>query len=117
MMVVEEGLPRTWLWWIGCDGEGQVDVWIWGTNQAIESYIVLSVDIHWIKETKVTRTKSGVLIIWDENPLLPAQGEFAQVKIMLTLSSFDKDKKRQGEESRLQAQDYSYVFLSPSSLV
>jgi hypothetical protein len=39
--------------------------------------------------------------------LSPAQEKFAQVKIMLIPSSFDKDEKEQREELRLQAQDYS----------
>jgi hypothetical protein len=35
--------------------------------------------------------------ISQRNPLLPAQGRVTQVKIMLRLSSFDKDEKRQKE--------------------
>jgi hypothetical protein len=36
--------------------------------------------------------RSEVLIIYCEDPLLPAQGKVAQVKIMLIPSSLDKDK-------------------------
>jgi hypothetical protein len=48
--------------------------------------------------------------ISQRNPLSPAQGKVAQVKIMLMPSSLDKDEKRLKEESSRQAQAYSYVF-------
>jgi hypothetical protein len=41
---------------------------------------------------EVTWIRSEVLIIQCENPLLPAQGKVAQVKIMLIPSSLDKDE-------------------------
>jgi hypothetical protein len=41
---------------------------------------------------EVTWIRSEVLIIYCEDPLLPAQGKVAQVKIMLILSSLDKDE-------------------------
>jgi hypothetical protein len=37
--------------------------------------------------------------ITQRNPLSPPQGKVAQVKIMLMLSSLDKDEKRLKEES------------------
>jgi hypothetical protein len=37
--------------------------------------------------------------ITQKNPLSPPQGKVAQVKIMLMLSSLDKDEKRLKEES------------------
>jgi hypothetical protein len=48
--------------------------------------------------------------ITQRNPLSPAQGKVAQVKIMLMPSSLDKDEKQLKEESSWQAQAYSYVF-------
>jgi hypothetical protein len=48
--------------------------------------------------------------ISQRNSLSPAQGKFAQVKIMLMPSSLDKDEKRRKEESSCQSQAYSYVF-------
>jgi hypothetical protein len=46
------------------------------------------------------------------NLLSLAQDKVAQIKIMLRPSSFDKVEKRQREESRLQAQEYSLsVFI------
>jgi hypothetical protein len=41
---------------------------------------------------EVTWIRSEVLIIYCEDPLLPAQGNVAQVKIMLIPSSLDKDE-------------------------
>jgi hypothetical protein len=41
---------------------------------------------------EVTWIRSEVLIIYCEDPLLPAQGKVAQVKIMLIPSSLDKDE-------------------------
>jgi hypothetical protein len=40
---------KVWHHGIICDGEGQVDIWIWGINQVMKSHIALSVDIYWIK--------------------------------------------------------------------
>jgi hypothetical protein len=40
----------------------------------------------------VTWIRSEVLIIYCEDPLLPAQGKVAQVKIILIPSSLDKDE-------------------------
>jgi hypothetical protein len=40
----------------------------------------------------VTWITSEVLIIYCEDPLLPAQGKVAQVKIMIIPSSIDKDE-------------------------
>jgi hypothetical protein len=51
-----------------------------------------------------------LICITQRNPLSPAQGKVAQVKIMLMPSSLDKDEKRLKEESSWQAQAYSYVF-------
>jgi hypothetical protein len=48
--------------------------------------------------------------ISQRNSLSPAQGKFAQVKIMLMPSSLDKDENRRKEESSCQSQAYSYVF-------
>jgi hypothetical protein len=48
--------------------------------------------------------------ISQRNPLSPAQGKVAQVKIMLMPSRLDKDEKQLKEESSRQAQAYSYVF-------
>jgi hypothetical protein len=48
--------------------------------------------------------------ITQRNPLSPAQGKVAQVKIILMPSSLDKVEKRIKEESSWQAQAYSYVF-------
>jgi hypothetical protein len=41
---------------------------------------------------EVTWIRSEVLIIYCEDPLLPAQGNVAQVKIMLIPLSLDKDE-------------------------
>ena len=41
---------------------------------------------------EVTWIRSEVLIIYYEDPLLPAQGKVAQVQIMLIPSSLDKDE-------------------------
>jgi hypothetical protein len=41
---------------------------------------------------EVTWIRSKILIIYCEDPLLPAQGKAAQVKIMLIPSSLDKDE-------------------------
>jgi hypothetical protein len=49
--------------------------------------------------------------ISQRNPLSPAQGKVAQVKILLMPSSLDKDEKRLKEESSWQVQSYSYVFI------
>jgi hypothetical protein len=43
-------------------------------------------------EEEVTWIRSEVLIIYCEDPLLPAQGKVAQVKIMVIPSSLDKDE-------------------------
>jgi hypothetical protein len=43
--------------------------------------------------------KRSLDYIRQRNSLSPAQGKVAQVKITLRLSSFDKDEKRQKEES------------------
>jgi hypothetical protein len=40
----------------------------------------------------VTWIRSEVLIIYCEDPLLPAQDKVAQVKIILIFSSLDKDE-------------------------
>jgi hypothetical protein len=48
--------------------------------------------------------------IGQRNPLSLAQGKVAQVKILLTPSSVDKDEKQLKEESNCQAQVYSHVF-------
>jgi hypothetical protein len=52
------------------------------------------------------KKRSHDYIRW-RNPLSPAQVKVTQVKIMLRLSSFDKDEKQQKEESTWQAQLYS----------
>jgi hypothetical protein len=36
----------------GCDGEGQVNVWVQDINHAMKSHIALSVDIYWIKKSR-----------------------------------------------------------------
>jgi hypothetical protein len=41
---------------------------------------------------EVAWIRSEMLIIYCEDPLLPAQGKVAQVNIMLILLSLDKDK-------------------------
>jgi hypothetical protein len=43
--------------------------------------------------------KWSLVYIRRRNPLSPAQGKVAQVKIMLRPSSFDKDEKRRKKES------------------
>jgi hypothetical protein len=43
--------------------------------------------------------KKSLDYIRQRNLLSPAQGKVSQVKIMLRPSSFDKDEKRQKEES------------------
>jgi hypothetical protein len=48
--------------------------------------------------------------ISQRNPLSPAQGKVAQVKIMLMPSSLNKDEKWLKEESSWQAQAFSCVF-------
>jgi hypothetical protein len=54
--------------------------------------------------------KRRINCITQKNPLSPAQGKVAQVKIMLMPSSLDKDEKWLKEGSSWQAQAYSYVF-------
>jgi hypothetical protein len=68
-----------------------------------ESYISKCQSLLNYKE-EVIWIRSEVLIIYYEDPLLPAQGKVAQVKIMLIPSSLDKDendiKKNQGGKLR-----------------
>ena len=44
----EKSKRGSWRRGTGCDGEGQVDVWIRGIKLAMESHISLSVDLYWI---------------------------------------------------------------------
>jgi hypothetical protein len=48
----EKSKRGSWCWGTRYDREGQVDVWLWGINQAMESHIALSVDIYWIKKSR-----------------------------------------------------------------
>ncbi len=45
----EKSKQGSWRRGTGCDGEGQVDVWIRGIKLAMESRISLSVNLYWIK--------------------------------------------------------------------
>jgi hypothetical protein len=56
-----------------------------------ESYISKCQSLLYLKE-EVTWIRSEVLIIYCEDPILPAEGKVAQVKIMLIPSSLDKDE-------------------------
>jgi hypothetical protein len=40
---------ESWRWGTICDGEGQVDVWIWGIKLAMKNHISLSINLYWIK--------------------------------------------------------------------
>jgi hypothetical protein len=53
--------------------------------------------------------KKSLDCISQKNPLSPAQGNVAQVKIMLIPSSFDKDEKQQKKRIKLTS---SSLFLS-----
>jgi hypothetical protein len=56
-----------------------------------ESHISKCQSLLYLKE-EVTWIRSEVLIIYCEDPLLPAKGKVAQVKIMLIPSSLEKDE-------------------------
>jgi hypothetical protein len=45
----EKSKQGSWRRGIGCDGEGQVDVWIRGIKLAMKNHISLSVNLYWIK--------------------------------------------------------------------
>jgi hypothetical protein len=45
----EKSKRESWRRGIGCDGEGQVDVWIRGIKLAMKNHISLSVNLYWIK--------------------------------------------------------------------
>jgi hypothetical protein len=45
----EKSKRESWCRGTGCDGEGQVDVWIRGIKLAIRNHISLSVNLYWIK--------------------------------------------------------------------
>jgi hypothetical protein len=45
----EKSKRDSWCRGTGCDGEGQVDVWIWGIKLAMKNRISLSVNLYWIK--------------------------------------------------------------------
>jgi hypothetical protein len=106
---------ESWHWGIGCDGEGQVNVWVRGINQAMKSHIVLSGHISWIKRTQGDMEKKMSLdYIRQRNLLSPAQGKVAQVKIMLRPSSFDKDEKRQKKRIKLTSSSLFLSVLFPS---
>jgi hypothetical protein len=47
--VSEKSKRESWRRGTECDGEGQVDVWIWGIKLAMKNYISLSVNLYWIK--------------------------------------------------------------------
>jgi hypothetical protein len=42
----EKSKRESWRWGIRCDGEGQVDVWIWGIKLAMKNHISLSVNLY-----------------------------------------------------------------------
>jgi hypothetical protein len=65
----EKSKQESWRQGTGCDGEGQVDVWVWGINQVMKSHIVLS-DM---------KKKKSLDYIRRRNPLSPAQSKVAQV--------------------------------------
>jgi hypothetical protein len=45
----EKSKRESWRRGTGCDGEGQVDVWIRGIKLAMKNHISLSVNLYWIK--------------------------------------------------------------------
>jgi hypothetical protein len=45
----EKSKRESWRQYTGCDGEGQVDVWIRCIKLAIKNHISLSVNLYWIK--------------------------------------------------------------------
>jgi hypothetical protein len=45
----EKSKRESWRRGTGCDGEGQVDVWIRGIKLAMRNHISLSVNLYWIK--------------------------------------------------------------------
>jgi hypothetical protein len=45
----EKSKRESWRWGTGCDGEGKVDVWIWGIKLAMKNHIFLSINLYWIK--------------------------------------------------------------------
>ncbi len=110
----EKSKRESWRRGTRCDGEGQVKFLIRGIKQAMKSHIIISGDIYWINENKVTWIRSGVLIIWGESPLSLAQGEFAQVKIMLIPSSLDKDEN---DTKKNQVDKHMFILLCFISLL
>jgi hypothetical protein len=56
------------------------------------------------------------LIIYCEDPLLPAQGKVAQVKIMLILSSLDKDENGTKKNQVDKLKFFLICFISLSSI-
>jgi hypothetical protein len=47
--VSEKSKRESWRRGTGCDGEGQVDVWIWDIKLAMKNHIFLRVNLYWIK--------------------------------------------------------------------
>jgi hypothetical protein len=45
----EKSKRESWRQCTSCDGEGRVDVWIWGIKLAMKNHISLSVNLYWIK--------------------------------------------------------------------
>jgi hypothetical protein len=45
----EKSKRESWRRGTGCDGEGQVGVWIWGIKLAMKNHISISVNLYWIK--------------------------------------------------------------------